>query len=491
MEIASLEDLVPRNHLVRKLDEAIDMSFIYEEVKDLYSDFGRESIDPVVLIKIAMIQYIFGIPSMRKTIREIEVNFAYRWYLGYGMHEKIPHFSTFGKNYSRRFKDTDLFEKIFSKILSEVAANGFLDTESLFIDGTHIKASANSHKYQNEVIRKEARSYEKELQEEIKRDRQEHGKKPLKEKEKEPEMITQKISTTDPDSGWFHKGEHKQVFAYAANTCCDKNNYVLDFEVTAGNVHDSVSFWHLYRRLRQNWKYGIYYVMDAGYKIPSIARQLIKDGKTPVMPYKRPMTQAGFFKKYDFVYDEFFDCYLCPDHKVLHYTTTNREGYREYKSDWLICQSCPHRDRCTNSKDSVKVITRHVWENYMEQGEETQTFPRLLANGRTSPYNETIGFKRRPARPCSPLGRRHSPTGTKKGSSPAPPGVRLAVPHLPGTAGPARRTASAALPAFRFPGHLGKGRSRCYTGGWWCPCRRLSPSTAFPQTAGYAPRKSG
>ena len=80
MEIASLEDLVPGNHLVRKLDEAIDMSFIYEEVKELYSDFGRESIDPVVLIKIAMIQYIFGIPSMRKIIREIEVNFAYRWY---------------------------------------------------------------------------------------------------------------------------------------------------------------------------------------------------------------------------------------------------------------------------------------------------------------------------------------------------------------------------------------------------------------------------
>ena len=144
------------------------------------------------MIKIAMIQYIFGIPSMRKTIREIEVNFAYRWYLGYGMHEGIPHFSTFGKNYSRHFKDTDLFEKIFSRIRSEAAANGFLDTESLFIDGTHIKASANSHKYRNEVIQKEARSYEKELQEEIERDRQEHGKKPLKEKEKEPEMITRR-----------------------------------------------------------------------------------------------------------------------------------------------------------------------------------------------------------------------------------------------------------------------------------------------------------
>ena len=289
VQITSLDDLVPSGHLVRKLEEAIDLSFIYDEVKDLYKPYGRESIDPVVLMKIVILQYVFGIPSMRKTIKEIEVNLAYRWYLGYGLYEDIPHFSTFGKNYFRHFKDTDLFEKIFTKILSEAAALGFLDTESLFIDGTHIKANANPHKYRNEVIRKEARSYEKELQEEIKMNRQEHGKNPLKEKEKEPERITQKVSTPDPDSGWFHKGEHKQVFAYAANTCCDRNNYVLDFEVTAGNVHDSVSFWHLYKRLKQNWKYGVYYVMDAGYKIPAIACQLIKDGKIPVMPYKRPM----------------------------------------------------------------------------------------------------------------------------------------------------------------------------------------------------------
>lgn len=176
MEIFSLEDLVPTNHLVRKLENAIDLSFIYDEVKGLYSNSGRESIDPVVLIKIAMIQYIFGIPSMRKTIREIEVNFAYRWYLGYGMHEKIPHFTTFGKNYTRRFQDTDLFEKIFARILSEAAANGFVDTESLFIDGTHIKASANAHKYRSEIIKKEAQLYEKKLQEEIEKDRAAHEK---------------------------------------------------------------------------------------------------------------------------------------------------------------------------------------------------------------------------------------------------------------------------------------------------------------------------
>ena len=86
-----LDGLVPENHLVRKIENAIDFSFIYDKVKDLYSPLGAPSIDPVVLIKIVLIQYLFGIPSMRQTIREIEVNVAYRWFLGYSLTEKIPH----------------------------------------------------------------------------------------------------------------------------------------------------------------------------------------------------------------------------------------------------------------------------------------------------------------------------------------------------------------------------------------------------------------
>lgn len=369
MTFISLEDLVPENHLVRKLDAAIDFSFIYEIVKDLYKPYGRESIDPVVLVKITFIQYVFGIPSMRKTIEEIEVNFAYRWFLGYGINESIPHFSTFGKNYVRRFKDSDTFEQIFKHILAEAYQCGFIKDEQIFIDGSHIKANANSHKYQDREIEKAARVYEEELQEEIEKDRNIHGKKPLKESEKEPETIHQKQSTTDPESGYFHKGEHKQVFAYATNTCCDKNGFVLDFEVTPGNIHDSVSFWELYQRLKENEGHK-YYVMDAGYKIPAIANRLLKDGKIPVMPYKRPMTKTGFFKKQEFVYDEYFDCYLCPNNQILKYTTTNRDGYQEYKSDKNICKDCPYRKQCTESKNHTKTVTRHVWESAMEKVED-------------------------------------------------------------------------------------------------------------------------
>lgn len=369
MEFISLEALVPKNHLVRKIDAAMDFSFIYDKVQDLYKPYGRESIDPVVLIKIPLIQYLFGIPSMRRTIEEIEVNFAYRWFLGYGINEKIPHFSTFGKNYTRRFQDSTVFEDIFKEILIEAEQCGFIDKEKLFIDGSHIKANANNHKYTDEIIEKTVRAYEEELQDEIKTDRERHGKKPLKETEKEPEQVHQKKSTTDPESGYFHKGEHKQVFAYTTNTCCDKNGYVLDFEVTAGNIHDSVSFWDLYKRLREE-DGTKYYVMDAGYKVPAISRKIINDGKIPVMPYKRPMTKEGFFKKHEYVYDEYYDCYICPCNEVLEYSTTNREGYKEYKSDPEKCKNCPKLEQCTKSANNTKVVTRHVWEEYMEQTED-------------------------------------------------------------------------------------------------------------------------
>lgn len=370
IELISLDVLVPKNHLVRKLDTALDLSFIYEEVKDLYKPYGRESIDPVVLIKIVMIQYLFGIRSMRQTIKDIEVNFAYRWYLGYGMHEGIPHFSTFGKNYSRRFQDTDLFENIFKRILLEVEKYGFIQDENIFIDGTHIKANANHHKYRDEVIEASARYYEEALQEEISADRERHGKKPLKESEKPPEEKHRKVSTTDPECGLFHKGEHKKVFAYATNTCCDKNNYVLGFEVTPGNVHDSVSFWELYNKMKEERPNAHGIVVDSGYKIPAIARQILEDQKLPIMPYKRPMTKDGFFKKQEYVYDEHFDCVICPNNKILKYSTTNREGYREYKSNPSECKDCPYKSQCTESKGCVKVVTRHVWESYMEQVED-------------------------------------------------------------------------------------------------------------------------
>lgn len=175
-----MEDLMPKDHILRKIEKAIDFSFIYDLVKDKYSeDTGRPSIDPVVLFKIVFIQYLFGIRSMRQTIKEIEVNAAYRWFLGYDWNDLIPHFTTFGKNYSRRFEGTDIFEKIFARILLEAVKLKYVDPKTVFIDSTHIKASANRNKKMKIQVQEEAQRYHKELMEEINKDREAHGKKPF------------------------------------------------------------------------------------------------------------------------------------------------------------------------------------------------------------------------------------------------------------------------------------------------------------------------
>lgn len=182
MAFITLDDLVPKDHLVRKIDAVIDFEYIYDLVSDLYSNTGKPSIDPVVLIKICFIQYIFGIRSMRKTIEEIETNMAYRWFLGYDMTEPIPHFSTFGKNYARRFEGTKIFEIIFNRVLMQGVDEGLVDPTIVFIDGTHVKANANKNKRVKVVVKEQTRSYRGELELEINAFRKENGQKPLKKK---------------------------------------------------------------------------------------------------------------------------------------------------------------------------------------------------------------------------------------------------------------------------------------------------------------------
>lgn len=168
-----MEDLVPKDHILRKIEKAIDFSFIYDLVKDKYSeDTGRPNIDPVVLFKIVFIQYLFGIRSMRQTMKEIEVNAAYRWFLGYDWNDSIPHFTTFGKNYSRRFEGTDIFEQIFAHILLEAVKLKYVDPKAVFIDSTHIKASANRNKKMKVQVHVEAQRYYQDLMEEINKDRE-------------------------------------------------------------------------------------------------------------------------------------------------------------------------------------------------------------------------------------------------------------------------------------------------------------------------------
>lgn len=366
----ALDDLVPQDHLLRAIDEYVDFTFIYDLVIDKYdAKQGRPSIDPVLLMKLPLIQYLFGIKSMRQTIQDIEVNNAYRWFLGLDFMDKVPHFSTFGKNYVRRFKGTDIFEQLFYGILTQCVAAQLVDTTEVFIDGTHIKAHANRRKFKKVEVSEPSLFYIEMLNQEIQKDRAEHDKKSLKPAIEKNICPTKKISTTDPESGWFHKGDHKEVFAYSEQVACDRHGWVLGYTTHPGNLHDSRTFPILFEKLDARFELEKL-IMDAGYKIPAIAHLLFQHQLTPIFPYKRPMTKKGFFKKYEYVYDDYYDVYLCPNHQILKYSTTNRKGYREYKSDPKICKNCPLLSDCTESRNHTKVITRHVWAADMERCEE-------------------------------------------------------------------------------------------------------------------------
>ena len=378
VEMVNIDMLVPKDHLLRRIDAAIDFTKIYEFVKDLYSeDTGRPSGDPVVLFKIVLIQHIYGIPSLRRTLEDIRMNLAYRWFLGYGIAETIPHFSTVSYNFKHRF-NSGTIEYIFRWVLKEAAEAGYLDTNVAFVDGTHIKANANLKKQIRKEVPKEAKRYAGTLLKEINADREEHGKKPFGDDHNDEPPAETKIvseSITDPESGIFHKGEHKKCFAYEAHTACDRHNFVLDVVVTPGNIHDSIAFDPLYDELIAHYPGLQTIVADAAYKTPWICKRIFDDNRILSTAYKRPMTKKGGLSWRDYIYDEYYDQVICPEYHLLNYATTNRDGYREYKSKGYLCQSCPSLSQCTANAKCEKTVTRHIWQGYVETAEDVRHTP--------------------------------------------------------------------------------------------------------------------
>ena len=374
--VTDIEALVPENHLVRKIEKVMGYEWIYERVAPYYSAAKnvRPGTDPVVLVKMVLIQHLFGIPSLRQTHRECEVNVAYRWFLGYGLLDKLPHFATVSYAFCRRFPE-ELAVEIFEHILNKALNNHMVDSSMVFIDGTHIKASANKKKYQKEQVAKAARVYAKRLREEVNEERAKLGKPPVEEEDGDGHggggTTEQVVSTTDPECGMYHKGEHEKQFAYEAHTVCDRHGMVLGVKVTAGNVHDSVAWDEVYEQTARRFPEIQYVTMDAGYKQPWIAKRILEDGRLPILPYTRPHgTRREGFMPWDFSYEEENDRLICPQGQVLRHTTTDKGGKRTYRSTPKVCRDCPCRKECGASVNGQKVIYRHIWQDAMDAAEQ-------------------------------------------------------------------------------------------------------------------------
>jgi IS5 family transposase len=317
------------------------------------------------------IGYLFGVRSERQLVREVQVNVAYRWFLGLSLTDKIIDASTFSQQRRRRFLATDIEQQIFDEIVRQAIGHGLVGGDVLYTDSTHMKANANKKKFEIHTVTQTPTDYLTALEVAIDEDRIANGKAPLKEKagDTEPKTRDIKVSTTDPDSGYLTREGKPQGFYYLDHRTVDgKYNIITDTHVTPGNVHDSKPY--LARLDRQLTAFNIYpYTvgLDAGYKTAGICKGLEDRNIEGVIGYRRPNKAEDLFAKRKFVFDADQNHYTCPAGQLISYNTTNRLGYREYRSDSEQCKRCPFLDQCTRSRNHTKVITRHVWQDSVER----------------------------------------------------------------------------------------------------------------------------
>jgi transposase len=368
-EFISIDELVPENHLLRLIEKYIDLSFILEKTQSYYSEDNGRPTDPLILFKMMFIGYIYGIRSERKLEQEIKMNVAYRWFLGLKFRDPVPHHSTISWNRQHRFKNTNIFQEIFDEIVLQAMNHKMVGGRVLFTDSTHLKANANKNKFTREEVEVETREYFNDLNKAIEEDRINHGKKPLKDREEVKETKEIRVSTTDPECGFMSRDNKQEMFCYLDHRTTDmKFNIITDVHVTPGNVHDSVPY--ISRLDRQIERFGFKVeavALDSGYLTNPICKGLSDRNIFGVIAHRRYHPTKGLFPKIKFTYDNDRDLYICPNNQELVYKTTTREGYREYKSDAKKCANCPLITQCTRSKNKVKVVTRHVWEEHKEK----------------------------------------------------------------------------------------------------------------------------
>lgn len=375
LEMVTLEELVPKDHLLRLIDRHIDFSFIHDRVKHFYSaDNGRPAVDPTMLFKMLFIGYLFGVRSERQLIREIQVNVAYRWFLGLGLTDKVIDASTFSQNRRRRFDGTDIEQVIFDEIVEQAMAQGLVAGDALYTDSTHLKANANKRRHTVVEVHVAPMDYLNELEAAVSADRAAHGKKPLKPQAPADEMKPTKISDTDPEAGYMYRDQKPEGFFYLDHRTVDgRCGIITDTYVTPGNVHDARPY--LGRLDRQCDRFGLtpsVVGLDAGYNNTALCHGLVERGIDGVVGYKSPHGPPGRLRKRAYRYDRKLDAYICPMERVLAYSTTDRKGYRSYKSDPNECRRCPMLSQCTQSRNHQKVVVRHVWEDDLDRINENR-----------------------------------------------------------------------------------------------------------------------
>ena len=356
-----LEDQVPPNHLVRKLDALLDFEVIRDQLEPFYSEIGRPSVDPELMIRMLLIGYCYSIRSERKLCEEVRFNLAYKWFCGLGLEAVVPHHSTFSVNRHGRFRESETFRLLFESVVATCMKVGLVGGEGFAVDASVIEADASRYE------RVEGRELDWTDEQKASRPVQEYltaldtENSPIN-----PDHKPKAMSPSDPAAAWTTRGRHKVQFAYSINHLIDlQDGVIIDVEATPTRISKEVDAAEtMLDRTRERFDLEPDRITaDVAYGTGALLGKLVARDIAPHIPVWDQSERAakGKFTRADFAFDKAKNVYICPNGKELRTSGTAHGGttlkYVARKSD---CASCPLKPNCTTG--SERHVSRDVNE---------------------------------------------------------------------------------------------------------------------------------
>ena len=367
-----LEDQVPEGHLLRRIEKHVSFAFVREKLKDSYSETGRPSIDPELLLRILLIGYLYGITSERKLVEELRMHLAWRWFTGLGFDQEIPHHSTFSKNRHGRFQESKLFEQLFEEIVARRLEAGLVQGDNLSVDGSFVEANANKEsRIPRERLAEAAQVNHTVRQYLVELEQQNPTEEPVHEQEQ--------VSTTDPDSTYATKGGTPARLGYYDNYLVDNHSCVIvGVQATAARMsQETVAAQDMLTRFAQ-WqgREPASVAADATYGNGEFLQWLMERGITPYMRTRDSALRKNspLYGPERFTYLPESNSYLCPAGQQLNYGGHNaRNRTHVYIGTRKRCGACAQKTQCTTSP--LKYLAIHMHESARQRARDLANTP--------------------------------------------------------------------------------------------------------------------
>ena len=357
----SLERHVPGDHLVRSIDRFVDLSEVRRDLASFYSSIGRPSVDPELMIRMLIVGYCFGIRSERRLCEEVHLNLAYRWFCRLGLGGEVPDHSSFSKNRHGRFRESDLFRRLFETVLNRCIEEGLVGGEGFAVDGSLIKADASRQKGVEGSGGLPPEAASRAIQEYLAvLDDAAFGAA--------TDVTPKFISLADPAARWTGAHGGQAFFAYSTNYLVDLDNAIIvDVEATTAIRQAEVTAAkRMIERTKERFDlYPTRLAGDSAYGSAEMLNWLVYEhGIEPHVPvFDKSARKDGTFSREDFAYEHDKDVYVCPAGKMLTCTGTlvNDGATLLYRASKYDCDVCPMKPRCC-PKAPARKVPRSIYE---------------------------------------------------------------------------------------------------------------------------------